>query len=164
MNLILCGMQKSGKTTTGKALAEVLHCPFVDVDRVIERMDGEELSCREICKQRGENFFRALEKNALESLQEVQGSVIALGGGSCLETMHNLGTLIYLKVPVDTLWERALQGELPSYLDPHFPKESFYALAKKRFPLYEKAADLIIDVTLEHPTPWEVILSALSLK
>ncbi len=164
MNLILCGMQKSGKTTTGKALAEALHSPFVDVDRLIEKISGEELSCREICKQRGEVFFRTLEKKALESLQSVQESVIALGGGSCLDAVRNLGTIIYLKVPVDILWERMAREELPSYLDPHFPKESFYALAKKRFPLYEKAADLILDTELENSTPWQAILLALSLK
>ena len=59
MNIALVGMAGSGKTTTGKALAERLGREFVDIDELINTF-----GCRpipDIIKYEGEGVFRAIE-------------------------------------------------------------------------------------------------------
>src|SRR5947208_3602462 len=61
--IYLVGFMGSGKTTTGRRLADELHWPFVDLDQTIEA--GQGLSIRQIFEQLGEPFFRELEHAAL---------------------------------------------------------------------------------------------------
>ena len=50
-NIILVGMMSSGKTTLGKKLARALNYQFVDLDKLIEKDQGMEISA--IFSQRG---------------------------------------------------------------------------------------------------------------
>lgn len=87
------------------------------------------LTCREIYKEIGEKQFRALEQKALATLEGVEGSVIALGGGAILDPRYQLkGTHLYLDVEKEVLQERFSAGPLP-------PFEELY---HQRLPLYEK--------------------------
>lgn len=143
MNLILCGMPKAGKTTVGKKIAEIEGCPFIDTDALIG-------PCREITLKHGEPYFRALEKEKIQVLQDVTGSVISLGGGTLLNPdnfafLSKLGVAIYLKTPVDLIWER-IDAEA-TYLDPTNPRQSLIALAKAREPIYEAFAQITIDTS-----------------
>ncbi len=150
MNIILCGLQMSGKTTIGKMLANELKRPFIDIDHLIRntytKMTGMTLSCQEICLQNGEAFFRQLEKQQVASLKSHQNSVISLGGGSLCDSdnaalLRSLGYIFYLKTPLSIIWQRLLQNQhLPSYLDPHDPEKSFYAIAQNRLTIYEENA------------------------
>jgi shikimate kinase len=152
--IILCGLPKSGKTAIGKQLAASLQCAFIDTDRLIESAYAFEqkisLSCREIYLKEGKSFFRTLEKKQVALLSTTVSRVIAIGGGTLedpgsLDHLKQLGLFIYLKTPLETLWERIKSNELPSYLNPNDPQLSFYELAARRIPLYEKAASMMID-------------------
>ncbi len=136
----------SGKTTIGKRVAEKLGWNFIDTDRLIEQVRGS--PCRAIFLAEGEKAFRELEKEQIASLQGVSKSVIAVGGGSLNDpdNVRNLqanGKLVYLQAPLNRLLER--MQEIPAYLDRRDPEKSFAELAKRRLPLYEKAAHAIID-------------------
>lgn len=165
MNIILCGLKMSGKTTIGKMLASKLKRPFIDTDYLIEdtyvKTTGTTASCREIFLQNGETFFRRFEKQQITSLNCLQKSIISLGGGSLcdpdnVEFLKSLGYMIYLKTPLSIIWNRILQHkELPSYLDPHDPEKSFYAIAQKRLPIYEEAAHDSIETT--HLSTQEIV-------
>lgn len=155
MNIVLCGLQSSGKTTIGKALAEKLNKDFLDTDRLIERFytlsTGNSYSCREIAKIHGETFFRTLEKDVIHSLNP-NGSIISTGGGVLMNPynvhhLQSIGRLFYLKADPKTLWQRILPHGIPSYLDQSKPEESFYQLAMARIPIYEKSAHHTIDTT-----------------
>lgn len=157
MNIILCGLPQSGKTTLGQILADKLKWSFIDTDKLIEKaytdQTGVISSCRAIFSQEGELFFRTLEKEIITSLKEMTHTVIAIGGGSLndsnnMQVLQSIGKLVYLKTPVEVIWERLQNKEIPSYLNVKDPKASFYTLAKKRIPLYEKAAELHIDTDL----------------
>ncbi len=156
MNIILCGLPMSGKTTIGKMVAQQLDYHFIDTDRLIEKAYVEEKhqakSCREIYRELGEVKFREFEKQQIATLKELNRTVLALGGGT-LEDVENVfklkevGLMIYLKAPIDVLWTRMSLQNIPAYLDPKDPEKAFYELAKKRLPLYENAAQLVVETT-----------------
>ncbi len=139
LNLILCGLKGSGKSTVGKLLAEALQLRFIDTDALIERAYG--LSCRTLHQQRGETFFRSAEAGQIALLKETTHSVIALGGGSLQNAqsrwlLQQLGTLIYLKCAQDALDQR---------VGP-FPVDT-----QQRISLYTQIAHLTVDTTSLSP-------------
>lgn len=147
MNIILCGLPMSGKTTVGALLAEKLKRKFIDTDRLIE--DGR--SCREIYREVGEENFRKLESEQIRKLIICKNCVIALGGGSLIaeenrNLLHKIGTIIYLKASTDTLWGRISQYETPSYLAGSDPKKKFQEMTKNRILIYEQSATYCIDI------------------
>ena len=83
-NLALTGMMGVGKTTIGKRLAKKLNYAFVDIDKIIEKQEGESISS--IFKNKGEDYFRKLEtQQTLKELKKDK-SVISLGGGAFLNS------------------------------------------------------------------------------
>lgn len=155
MNLILCGLPMSGKTTIGKKLAEKLGWKFIDTDQRIEEAYGEKTgkncTCRQIFQLEGEKKFRQLEKQQIALLKHTTKSIIAIGGG-CLEDPENvkelqrIGRMIYLKSNPQELWKRVHSRGIPAYLDPQNPEASYYVLAVKRIPLYETAAHETVNI------------------
>ena len=62
-SLVLIGFMGTGKTTLGKALAERLARPLVDLDDVIVREQGMEIG--ELFARYGEDYFRRIEHETL---------------------------------------------------------------------------------------------------
>ncbi len=119
-HIFLYGPSGTGKSTIGEILAQKLHLPFVDIDRVMEINAG--LSNSQIMEQQGEAAFRDLETAALREIVD-HGSgvtysvdkVIALGGGALLRDenrlfVENNGSVILLTAGLKTLLER-LNGD-----------------------------------------------------
>lgn len=156
LNIILCGLPKSGKTKIGKLLAKKMAWNFIDTDHLIElsyaKMIGKKLTCREIFLLEGQELFRKLEKEQVKLLPKCEKHVIGLGGGT-LENesnrnhLKNLGQIFYLKAPEKMIFERIKRGKIPGYLDPNNLDRSFYELAKKRTAHYEEMAHYIIDIS-----------------
>ena len=78
--VVLTGFMGTGKTVVGKALAAILGCDFIDTDTLIEEREGR--SIPEIFSQRGEETFRALERDLCLELAGRENLVIATGGGT----------------------------------------------------------------------------------
>lgn len=150
MNLILCGLPGSGKTTLGEAAAEALGRQFYDTDRLVEEeyraKTGLSLVCREIFRREGEPYFRSLERDVLDALQPCRQAVIALGGGCIDPAVKELGYVVYLKASMRFLFERMIRDGLPAYLDSNDPFGSFERIALQRIPLYKRIADAELDV------------------
>ena len=79
-NLVLTGMMGVGKSTIGKNLAKELKLKFTDIDKIIEK--NEKCSIKEIFDNKGEIYFRKLEKKVTLEELEKDDLVIALGGGA----------------------------------------------------------------------------------
>lgn len=83
--VVLVGLMGAGKTTTGRRLAELRGCRFVDLDDEIARRAGRSIG--QLFDEVGEAGFRKLEAEATEGLAEVAetgsgpGIVVAAGGG-----------------------------------------------------------------------------------
>ena len=98
-----------GKTTIGKRLAKELKYNFVDIDKIIEKMEDQSISS--IFKNKGEDYFRKIEKDLTISELKKSNSVISLGGGAFLNNSIRKFTKKYsisfwLDVPIETLLRR----------------------------------------------------------
>ena len=74
-----------GKSTIGRVLAKRLKLEFIDIDNIIEIKEKNNI--KEIFENKGEEYFRKVEKKI--SIEEVkkQNLVIALGGGAFLDPL-----------------------------------------------------------------------------
>ncbi len=109
-DIYLVGLPGSGKSTLGKALADLLGCGFVDLDRYLEEHESQSITS--IFNENGETRFRELESHYLRQLaQEEEAKIVATGGGTpCfhnnMDFMNEEGTTIYLDVSIEVLVNR----------------------------------------------------------
>lgn len=73
----------SGKSSTGKALARLLHNTFIDVDDLILEYSDKK-SINEIFEIEGEDTFREIERIALITALQKTNQIIATGGGTLI--------------------------------------------------------------------------------
>jgi shikimate kinase len=79
--IFLTGFMGSGKSTVGPILAEKFGYDFIDVDELIEKVEGQ--SIVDIFRERGEIYFRNIERKILrETIFKLSKFVVALGGGT----------------------------------------------------------------------------------
>ena len=142
-----------GKSSVGRRLSQLLCCPFMDLDQVIEEREGRTIP--EIFASEGEEAFRAME---LETLKEIvglpmysRGYFLALGGGAvmtteCAEIVHSDTLCIYLKASVETLMEH-LSGQTDGrpMLGDSDLRTRIEELMALRSDTYEKTAHIVID-------------------
>ena len=141
MNIALVGMAGSGKTTTGKALAERLGREFVDIDELINTF-----GCRpipDIIKYEGEAVFRAIETYTLSEMAKRSGLVIATGGG-VVTRPENLPLLRQNSITV--LLHRDVE-DLPTDGRPLSQKYGVKALYEQRKPMYEQFGEYKVECT-----------------
>ncbi len=145
-NVILIGMPGVGKSTAGVVLAKIAGYRFLDSDLLIQQEDGRLL--RDIIAQEGNDGFEAIEERVNASI-DVHRTVIATGGSviygpKAMAHLAEIGTVVYLRASFETIAARVtnLVGRGVTMKD----GQSFRDLYDERKALYEKYADLIIDV------------------
>ena len=102
-------MPSSGKTTLGKELARHIRYRFVDTDRLIVKQEGLEIS--EIFAQKGENYFRELERDILLAIRPDSKLIVSTGGGMpCffdnMDYIKAQGISVFLNVEPESLYKR----------------------------------------------------------
>jgi shikimate kinase len=115
-NLILIGFKAAGKTTLGRKIATQLARPFIDTDDFFEQPPPI------LYKKLGEQAFRMLEKEHLQVLKNLSGSIIATGGGVPLDPsnralLQNIGTIVHVNTPKEVIEQRigSTHHFLPDY-------------------------------------------------
>ena len=73
-------MMGVGKTTIGEKLSKKLSLEFIDIDKIIEKKEKNTIS--DIFKNKGEKYFRKIEKKITLEILKKNNQVIALGGGA----------------------------------------------------------------------------------
>jgi XRE family aerobic/anaerobic benzoate catabolism transcriptional regulator len=102
----LIGLRGAGKSTLGRMLADDLRVPFVELDRIVERIAGCDVG--EIHSLYGPAAFRRYELRALEeTIAEHRHAVIATGGGLVTEP----DTYDLVRARCFTIWLRATPDE-----------------------------------------------------
>ena len=151
--LYLVGMMGSGKTSTGRPLAERLGYGFVDADAVIEQAAG--CSIPEIFERDGEAGFRKLESQVLSAISQRHSLVVATGGGVVTQQenwglLHS-GIVIWLDVVPEQLLQRLkADSTVRPLLQTADPEVALNTLLNERRPLYAEA-DLAVVINDETP-------------
>ncbi|MDP7640684.1 MAG: chorismate synthase, partial [Candidatus Hydrogenedentes bacterium] len=98
----------------------------IETDAVIESQyeaeRGDRKTCREIFREHGEDVFRELERRAVEEVSDLDWKVIVTGGGTFMDPdsrrlLRGNALILHFIADVGTLWARAIEGELPPWLD-----------------------------------------------
>lgn len=153
-NLVLIGGRASGKTSVGKALAQALKRPFVDLDEVLVAEAG--CSIAELVATEGWPGFRRREKELVERCARLPGQVLAPGGGVILDPenvqiLRRHGRIIWLTAESATLSERLRQDSASQESRPSLtgadPVAEMERVLTERAPLYQAAAHLVLDTT-----------------
>ena len=158
--IYLCGFMGCGKTTIGKIIAKKLGKKLIDLDTYIE--EKENMKIPEIFEQKGEDYFRQKETQALAELKKT-GAVVATGGGALLSEKNgsiakNSGLVFYIDTPFQFCYNRikddknrpiaynSTKDELQeryNYRRPLYQKNSHYTISGKGSPM--AVATRIID-------------------
>ena len=160
--VILIGPPGAGKSTIGKALSTEMGTEFADTDELIEKQENCTIS--EIFVDKGEQYFRSVEKSIVLSALRNFSGVLALGGGAPLsrEVQDQLASsgvpVVYLEVSLATAAPRiGFNRDRPLLLGN--PRAQWNELLEARRPIYESIATKIVNV--DHGTPEELSISIL---
>ena len=147
-SIVLVGLPGAGKSTVGRAVADRLGLPFVDLDAEVERAAG--ITVAELFTRHGEPAFREAERAATATLADRGRCVIAPGGGwienpGCVALLRPSASIIHLAVSVDTALRRMGpdRASRPLLRDPD-PRAALARLLARREALYA-ASDHVID-------------------
>lgn len=149
-NIYLIGLMGAGKTTIGRQLAKALRLPFYDSDKAIEEQTGVDIST--IFEYEGEKGFRTREQKMLEELTQIDGIVLATGGGAILKesnrkALQRNGFVVYLQCSVDKILQRTKRDNQRPLLDTDNPRERIEKLFEEREELYVSCADFKIETS-----------------
>jgi shikimate kinase len=166
-NIALTGFMAVGKSAVGRALAIKLRRRFVDLDKLIEKAEG--MRVRDIFSQKGEPYFRELEKKALAEVLQQEGQVIATGGGVVmdeenLKMLREKSLLVCLTAAPDVLVKRAGNGAKRPLLKGLDRKARVEELLKQREKNYAQARAIIDTSHLSVEQVVEKIINLLNVE
>jgi shikimate kinase/3-dehydroquinate synthase len=141
-SIVLIGLMGSGKTSTGRRLAQELGLEFADADEEIETAAG--MSITEIFARHGEDYFRNGERRVMARLLRGGPRVLASGGGAFMneETRARIalsGISVWLKADHDVLWRRVRKRSHRPLLQGGDPEQTLRTLLERRYPVYALA-------------------------
>ena len=156
-NIILIGMPGCGKSTIGVLLAKNLAYGFLDSDLVIQEQSGRKL--QEMIDEMGPEAFSAFE-DAVNATLIPHNTVIATGGSAvygtrAMEHFKEIGTVVYLKASYETIEKRIRNFATRGIVIPE--GQTFRDVYNERTALYEKYADITVDVDADKANIWDVV-------
>ncbi len=147
-NVVLIGMPGSGKSTLGIVLAKILNKDFIDADIVIQNQCDKTL--QKIIDAMGPEGFIQVENQILGDLK-AENSIVATGGSAvysdeAMKHLSEIGTVVYLKISYDQLVTRLSDLQERGVVLKGGIGMSLRELFDERKPLYEKYAEITVDV------------------
>ena len=144
-NIVLTGIMGSGKTTVGKLLSEKLNMAFVDTDELIENKYGKIPELFE----KGEEYFRKLEHDVVLEVSEMEGVVIATGGGVVkrkdnVDALKRKGVIFFLDRPLDDILSDIKTSSRPLLKN---GKGKLVEIYNERYQLYKATCDVHVKNT-----------------
>lgn len=160
-NVILIGMPGAGKSTVGVLLAKALGYDFIDTDLIIQGRLNNRLY--KIIEEHGIDYFLQAE-NKIVSEVSADRTVIATGGSvafgkEAMEHLRQMGKVVYIKLGCDEIKRRVKNITTRGIVMKK--DETIEDIYSERAPLYERYADITVDV--ENTTIEEAVEKILSL-
>lgn len=154
-NIFLIGPMGSGKTSVGQQLSILMHYPFYDTDKEIEKRTG--VSVAWIFEVETEAGFRKREAQIIDELSSMSHIVLSTGGGSVVtpvncQLLKERGFVVYLTVDPELQFERTKRhrGHRP-LIDYPDAKERLMVLNEQRKLLYMQTADKVYGTNDQSP-------------
>ena len=146
-NLYFIGMMGSGKSAVGDIVARRMGTyNFLDTDVIIEKAAG--MTIPEIFEAEGEEGFRGVEAQILDSVHAYVRCVISTGGGIVCRRQNwaklQTGMVIWLDVDPEIIMKR-IEGTDRPLLQTEDPLQTLKDLIEKRKELYAQA-DVKIEI------------------
>lgn len=146
-HIFFIGFLGAGKSTVARNIGCLFCRPYVDTDRLVERMRGK--SVCDIFREDGEESFRDAETEVLKSLAEKKSLLVSCGGGIVerqenVRLMHSMGKVVFLDGELSDSLRQIQHRESRPDLGSCFKETN--ACYNRRRPLYEAAADYTIDI------------------
>lgn len=143
--LVIVGPPGAGKTSVGEDLAVHWSVAFRDTDRDIEQTTGESIS--DLFVDKGEEYFRTLERKAVTAALTEHRGVLALGGGAVVDpgTRSALATapVTFLNVGLaDAMTRLKMNRSRPLLLGN--VRGRWQALLEERRGFYTEVADQVV--------------------
>lgn len=147
------GMMGSGKSTIGRLLAQQTGWPYYDNDVLVEGASGAQ--ARELLAGRGEAALRRAETAALaRGLSQPEPCIVAVAGGTILDPANRdllaRALVVWLRASPSALARRARGATHRPWLEKDAAGWMRRTL-EERQPLYEAAADLVVDTQRRKP-------------
>ena len=157
--IALIGLRGAGKSTVGPLLAKQLKTEFVELDKWVE--EAADMSLAEIFATHGEEYYRALQREAVLRLFARSGGCVVVPGGSVVtdpeswELIKRRCFTIWLHATPEEFMKRMRrQGDTRPMQGRPSAMDELRALLVRREPLYAES-HLVIKTT--HKSPSQVV-------
>lgn len=139
----------AGKTAVSKALKKKIGWKLEDTDDMIVKRVG--MSIPEIFEQKGEDYFRKVEREVVASLTKEKNVIVSCGGGVATfeanrEEIKKGGTVIFLSATAKTILSRVKRNNRRPLLEGKKTEKDIQNFLDERMSSYEKARDYTIAV------------------
>lgn len=147
--IYLIGFMGCGKSSVAKVLRTKFGLEYIDTDKEIMRKLNMTVS--DIFDKYGEDYFRNIESQILETISTSEiYQVISCGGGTILNTenvqiMKNTGKIIWLDCKTEIIYERVMRNSNRPIIKNIKSLEELEALIKNRIPYYKDICDYRIE-------------------
>jgi shikimate kinase len=147
MNVSLVGMSGVGKSRVGLLLSKRLGYRFIDVDRLIEEVNGKRL--QDLIDCLGDAKFLELEENAILGIGMVCDSVISPGGSSIYSVramcfLKGISKVVFLDASLKEIRRRTVDFSGRGIVG--LREKGLEGLFLERLPFYQRYADVTINV------------------
>ena len=145
-HIFFVGFLGVGKSTLARNLGRLFNRCYVDTDRLVERALGKTVA--EVFSEDGEDYFRDAETAQLALLRTRKSLLVSCGGGivereeNC-GLMHDRGVVVFLDGDLSDSLRQIRRPEKRPDLGTAAHAAELY---RHRRPLYERTADITIDV------------------
>jgi len=146
-NIFLIGPMGSGKTAVGRHLARLFRYSFLDSDADVEAKTGVDIAF--IFEKEGEAGFRLRERESIDRLTQLNGVVLATGGGAVIDpenrrVLAGRGVVVYLETSIEQQLERTRHARHRPLLNDTDPEEKLKELMLHRAALYAEIANITV--------------------
>ena len=146
-NVSIVGFMGTGKSVVALSLAAKLKKTYVSTDDLIVKKENK--SIHDIFKEKGEPYFRNVEKEMVKKASEMENVVIDCGGGVVIaeenvKQLKKKGPVLCLQAAPSVIYERVKNHRHRPLLSGPHPQEAIDQLLKERASFYARA-DFTVD-------------------